>query len=127
MMTSRLVLLLALVYQVKSWPGNKNNQDLVDSLSVRQQHGIIIKNNFGVNNELMNQRKEKKRVNGAVATHNRPMFSYIGCFADKRELRDIGDKDFTFITKYNKTMPTVELCVYLCSQDGYNFAGVQAL
>ena len=61
-----------------------------------------------------------------VSASHKPIFSYIGCFADKREMRDIGEKDFTFLTKYNKSMPTVELCVLLCSQDGFRFAGVQA-
>lgn len=58
---------------------------------------------------------------------NKPIFSYVGCFADRRESRDINEKEYTFITKFNKTMPTVELCVNLCAQDGYSVAGVQAL
>lgn len=58
---------------------------------------------------------------------NKPMFSYVGCFNDRRELRDVGDKDYTFITKFNKSIPTVELCVLLCAQDGYSIAGIQAL
>lgn len=58
---------------------------------------------------------------------NKPIFSYVGCFADKRESRDIHEKEYTFITKFNKTMPTVELCVNLCAQDGFSVAGIQAL
>lgn len=58
---------------------------------------------------------------------NKPIFSYVGCFNDRRELRDVGDKDYTFITKFNKSIPTVELCVLLCAQDGYSIAGIQAL
>lgn len=58
---------------------------------------------------------------------NKPIFSYVGCFNDRRELRDVGDKDYTFITKFNKSLPTVELCVLLCAQDGYSIAGIQAL
>lgn len=60
-------------------------------------------------------------------TFNKPIFSYVGCFADRRESRDIYEKEYTYITKFNKTMPTVELCVNLCAQDGYSVAGVQAL
>ena len=58
---------------------------------------------------------------------NKPVFTYVGCFNDRRELRDVGDKDYTFITKFNKSLPTVELCVLLCAQDGYSIAGIQAL
>lgn len=57
----------------------------------------------------------------------KPKFSYLGCFNDKRELRDIADKDFSFVTKYNKTIPTVELCVNLCAVNGFKVAAVQAL
>ena len=55
-----------------------------------------------------------------------PIFSYVGCFNDRREARDIGEKDFSFITKYNKTIPTVEMCVQLCAKDYYQIAGIQA-
>lgn len=57
----------------------------------------------------------------------KPTFTYLGCFNDKRELRDIADKDFSFVTKYNKTMATVELCVNLCAVNGFKVAAVQAL
>ena len=57
----------------------------------------------------------------------KPAFTYLGCFNDRRELRDIADKDFTVVTKYNKTMPTVELCVNLCAANGFKIAAVQAL
>ena len=55
-----------------------------------------------------------------------PIFSYVGCFNDRREARDIGEKDFSFITKYNKSVPTVEMCVQLCAKDYYQIAGIQA-
>ena len=56
-----------------------------------------------------------------------PVFSYVGCYNDRRESRDINDKDFSYLTKLNKTLPTVEFCVQLCAQDGYKIAAVQAL
>jgi hypothetical protein len=55
------------------------------------------------------------------------LFSYVGCFNDRREFRDINQKDYSVITKFNKTIATVELCVHLCGKDGYRYAGVQAL
>lgn len=55
-----------------------------------------------------------------------PEFEYLGCFADKREHRDIAEKDFSFITKYNKSKPTVELCAGLCASEGFKIAAVQA-
>jgi hypothetical protein len=55
-----------------------------------------------------------------------PSFKYLGCFNDKREQRDIIDKDFSFITKYNKSIPTVELCTSMCFKNGFKYAGVQA-
>ena len=57
----------------------------------------------------------------------KPVFSYIGCYNDRRDSRDIGEKDFSYITKFNKTLPTVELCVHLCAKEGLNVAGIQAL
>ena len=57
----------------------------------------------------------------------KPVFSYVGCYNDRRDSRDIGEKDFSYITKFNKSMPTVELCVQLCAKEGYTVAGIQAL
>ena len=71
------------------------------------------------------KRQEKEPVQ--TIKFNKPIFSYVGCFADRREARDIFDKEYTYITKFNKTLPTVELCVNLCAQDGFSVAGVQAL
>lgn len=66
--------------------------------------------------------------NGGLITQNSkiPSFKYTGCYNDKREERDISEKDFSFITKYNKSLPTVELCVSLCHSHGFKVAGVQA-
>lgn len=58
---------------------------------------------------------------------SRPTFTYVGCYNDRRDFRDIDGKDYSFITKFNKSMPTVELCVSLCAQEGYSVAGVQSL
>ena len=55
------------------------------------------------------------------------IFNYIGCYRDKRESRDINERDFSYITKFNKSIPTVEICVQLCSKEAFKFAGVQAL
>lgn len=65
--------------------------------------------------------------NNNIDSAFRPVFSYVGCFNDRRESRDISEKDFSYITKFNKSIPTVELCVQLCAQDGYTIAGIQAL
>lgn len=56
-----------------------------------------------------------------------PLFSYLGCFNDRKEDRDINEKDFSYVTKFNKTIPTVELCVSLCAEHGYKIVGIQAL
>ncbi len=56
-----------------------------------------------------------------------PRFKYLGCFNDKREQRDIDEKDFSLITKYNKSIPTVVLCTSMCYKNGFKYAGVQAL
>ena len=70
---------------------------------------------------------QQQQFSSIVATSSyMPVFSYIGCYNDRRELRDINEKDFSYLTKINKTMPTVELCVSLCAQDGYKIAGIQA-
>ena len=57
----------------------------------------------------------------------KPVFSYVGCYNDRRDSRDIGETDFSYITKFNKSIPTVELCVHLCAKEGYTVAGIQAL
>lgn len=84
--------------------------------SNQQYHNNLINNNNNNNNAIESN-----------YYLNKPIFSYVGCFNDRRELRDVGDKDYTFITKFNKSIPTVELCVLLCAQDGYSIAGIQAL
>lgn len=56
-----------------------------------------------------------------------PVFSYLGCFNDRKDDRDINERDFSYITKFNKTLPTVELCVSLCAENGFKIVGIQAL
>jgi len=77
----------------------------------------LLKSNNNENNNNMNVNK----------FNFKPMFSYVGCYNDRRDSRDIGEKDFSYITKFNKTIPTVELCVQLCAKEGLNVAGIQAL
>jgi hypothetical protein len=58
---------------------------------------------------------------------NGPSFIYLGCYNDRKASRDINEKDFSYVTKFNKTLPTVELCVGLCAAHGFKIAAVQAL
>ena len=81
----------------------------------------INKYNFYKNNNDDNNNNNLNKFNF------KPVFSYVGCYNDRRDSRDIGEKDFSFITKFNKTIPTVELCVHLCAKEGLNIAGIQAL
>jgi hypothetical protein len=71
------------------------------------------------------QYPQQQQPQHTVSYH--PIFSYVGCYNDRRENRDIGEKDFSYITRFNKSIPTVELCIILCAQEGYKFAGIQAL
>ena len=56
-----------------------------------------------------------------------PVFTYLGCYNDRKDVRDIYEKDFSYVTKFNKTIPTVELCISLCAEHGYKIVGIQAL
>jgi hypothetical protein len=115
------------IYLIQAWTNDYENnlgQNFMNTYFNMKKNELF--------NQKLNKRPNKNLHKKPVSNLNKssavpiPSFNYIGCFSDKRELRDLGDKDFTFITKYNKSMPTVELCVLLCSQDGFSFAGVQA-
>jgi hypothetical protein len=136
MMIMVVVVTISLVAGAEQPPAWSN--DLIRDMNafskseLRSKHATVarshlpLKHNAAATSGSSSNATSGYKINESLMNGNRPIFSYLGCFSDKRELRDLGDKDFTFVTKYNKSMPTVELCVYLCSQDGYNFAGVQA-
>jgi hypothetical protein len=96
---------------------------------IQQKYQNINKNiNKNYNNDIINYNINGNMINSNLKEAKiKPVFSYVGCYNDRRESRDINEKDFSFITKYNKSIPTVELCVQLCANDFFTIAGVQAL
>ena len=89
---------------------------------------------FLSNDKLRNDLAFKNTADASMSKYKKentfnfkPVFSYVGCFNDRRDSRDIGEKDFSYVTKFNKSIQTVELCVQLCAKEGLNVAGIQAL
>ncbi|CAF0728575.1 unnamed protein product [Brachionus calyciflorus] len=121
---SKALLLFLFLKLCNCWTDGFQQQELPKSLDNKPNQNLDqFVSDFGKFNQ-----KEKEVVVPVQNPNkfNKPIFSYVGCFADRREARDIYEKEYTYITKFNKTLPTVELCVNLCAQDGYTVAGIQA-
>jgi hypothetical protein len=124
---SSIIVLMLNISAFKCW--FLNNEKLRNDLAFKNTadsspssfSSINKYNSYNNNNENNNNNVNTNKFNF------KPVFSYIGCYNDRRDSRDIGEKDFSYITKFNKTLPTVELCVHLCAKEGLNVAGIQAL
>jgi hypothetical protein len=86
----------------------------------QRQLDILLKKS----DELQNNNNNN---NNNINNNDRIEFTYLGCFNDKKEERDVNERDFSYITKFNKTVPTVELCVSWCSSHNFRIAAIQAL
>lgn len=53
-------------------------------------------------------------------------FTYLGCYNDRKEARDVYEKDYTRITKLNNSVAIVEICVRLCVMANYKYAAIQS-
>ena len=61
-----------------------------------------------------------------LSTNAHKPVSYIGCYTDRIEDRDIYDKDYTNEIRKLATLNIVESCIELCSNDGYFYAAIQS-
>lgn len=52
-------------------------------------------------------------------------FSYIGCYNDLIEQRDVYEIDYSEEIKNSNRLDIVEFCVSLCGKDGYRVAALQ--
>jgi hypothetical protein len=60
------------------------------------------------------------------AQYARSNFTYLGCYNDRKDLRDVYEKDYTRVTKLNNSYAIVEICVRLCSMASYKYAAIQS-
>jgi hypothetical protein len=88
----------------------------------QRQLDILLKKSDDLQNNNNNNNN-----NNNINNNDRIEFTYLGCFNDKKEERDVNERDFSYITKFNKTVPTVELCVSWCASHNFRIAAIQAL
>ena len=65
-------------------------------------------------------------VSYTSAQQNQRNFTYLGCYKDRKDLRDVYEKDYTRVTKLNNSYAIVEICVRLCAMANYKYAAVQS-
>jgi hypothetical protein len=65
-------------------------------------------------------------VTSTIAQQNPRNFTYLGCYKDRKDLRDVYEKDYTRVTKLNNSYAIVEICVRLCAMANYKYAAVQS-
>ena len=53
-------------------------------------------------------------------------YTYLGCYNDRKDMRDVYDKDYTRVTKLNNSYAIVEICVRLCAMANYKYAAIQS-
>jgi len=61
-----------------------------------------------------------------VAIKAQRPISYIGCYSDRIEARDIYERDYTRTVRKLGTTSIAEACIDLCAKDGYYYAAVQS-
>ena len=124
-------------YNTNNMNYNTNSNNMIYNTNTNTNKYLTTNYNYNYNennndNNINNNNNNNNLLNANLNFYNeipraKPTFSYVGCYNDRRESRDISEKDFSYITKYNKSIPTVELCVQLCANDYYTIAGIQAL
>ena len=65
-------------------------------------------------------------VSYTVAQQYPHNFTYLGCYKDRKDLRDVYEKDYTRVTKLNNSYAIVEICVRLCAMANYKYAAIQS-
>lgn len=52
--------------------------------------------------------------------------SYIGCYTDRIDARDIYERDYTRTVRNLGSTNIAETCIDLCAKDGYYYAAIQS-